>query len=256
MTRHLYEFATWHTQWVCDMTHLFVKLFVQVQRVHRCRQCMTGHLYECDVTHSWVCCMIYSMSVWHDPYIFMYICMCIYIYVYVYIYIYIYLYIFTISYSVSVWHDPTVFEPFAQVQTVCDMTHSWACDMAHSYGLLDSFLCVIWLIHVGDMIYSHVWDMTHSCVTRDTCIGVTWSISDVTWRMYEWGTWLIHESDVNHLWERGMTYSYVWHGSHITHSVSAGYYLFMSVIITYSWVGYYSISLLLWYYSSFKCAWP
>ena len=106
--------------------------------VHRYRQCMTGHLYECDVTHSWVCYMVYWMSVWHDP---------------------------------------SIFEPFAQVQRVCDMTHWRACDMTPSYVLHDSFECVMWLIHVGDMIYSHVWDMTHSCVRHDTFICVTWSVS-------------------------------------------------------------------------------
>jgi len=47
------------------------------------------------------------------------------------------------------------------------------CDMTHSCVWHDSFIRVIWLIHVCDM--------THSCVWHDSSVGVAWlTICDMT----------------------------------------------------------------------------
>jgi len=97
---------------------------------------------------------------------------------------------------------------------MCDMTHSYVwrdsfigvvwrihmCDMTHSYVRHDSFICETWLIHM--------WDMTHSYLLHNPCTCVTWLVHlwDVT-RSYVWCvsfmyvTWLVHMCD--------MTRSYV-----------------------------------------------
>jgi len=81
------------------------------------------------------------------------------------------------------------------------------CDITHSYMRHDSFICVTWLIDMGDMAHPYVWrdscicmpwlidmcDMTHSYVWHDMC--------DTT-HSYEWhdsficAPWLIHLCDM------------------------------------------------------------
>ena len=93
-------------------------------------------------------------------------------------------------------------------------------DMTNSYESHDSFICVIWLIHVWH--YSiicvtwliHMWYMTHSYVLHDSFICVTWLIhmcdmthSYVIHDSFICVTWLIHMCD--------MTHSYMWHDSFI-----------------------------------------
>jgi len=62
--------------------------------------------------------------------------------------------------------------------------------MTHTYACYDLFICVVWLIHMWDMIQSDVWhnsficviwliysgDMTHSNVWHDSFVCATWLI--------------------------------------------------------------------------------
>ena len=69
-----------------------------------------------------------------------------------------------------VWHDLRVTWP------MCDMTYvwhdlrvTWPIDfLTYSFVWHDSFICVIWLIHMCDMTHSYAW--------HDSFVRVTWLI--------------------------------------------------------------------------------
>ena len=62
------------------------------------------------------------------------------------------------------WNDSFTVEKYCGVVCICDMTHVnicnmthvSKCDMAHSYTWHDSFIYVIWLIHIRDMTHWYV----------------------------------------------------------------------------------------------------
>jgi len=86
-----------------------------------------------------------------------------------------------------------------------------SCNMTHSYVWCDSFICVMWLIHMCDVAHSNVW--------QDSIVYVTWLIAVWTqclcrplgllkWQsvwhdLFVCMTWLICISDMIH--------SHVWH---------------------------------------------
>ena len=79
----------------------------------------------------------------------------------------------------------------------------------HSYVWHDSFMCVTWLVHMGDTTHSYVWhvcDMTHSYVWHvcDMTHSYVWHVCDTT-HSYVW-----HVCDTTH--------SYVWHMCDMTHT--------------------------------------
>jgi len=115
-------------------------------------------------------------------------------------------------------------------------------DMTHSYVWHDSFICVTWLIHIRDMTHSyvwhdsfisetwltlHTWDIRLKCThiffshkraliltkeTHDEAMNDT-ATCHYTERLnsFIWATWLLHMSDMTHLYER--------HDSFFTHDI-------------------------------------
>ena len=80
------------------------------------------------------------------------------------------------------------------------------CDMTHSYVWHDSFICVTWLIHTCDMTHSYVW--------HDSFICVTWLIHMCgRTHSYVWHDWFICVAGLIHMCD--MTHSYVRHDSSI-----------------------------------------
>jgi len=112
-------------------------------------------------------------------YIRIYTCICIYIYIYTHIYIHTYIYIYMYIYTHTnayawVGHDSWLMTHdswlmcHANTNTYLHRTRRTARDMTRSYVWHGSFICVTWLVHIGDMtcIYvghdSFVWG-------RDSC---------------------------------------------------------------------------------------
>jgi len=98
-----------------------------------------------------------------------------------------------------------------------------ACVWHDSWVWRDSFICVMWRIHLCDMTVLHVCamirfcDMTHLYVWRDAFICITWlSCMCVTW--FVCATWLIYMCDVTHL--------YVWHDSNTVICVTWRIYMY------------------------------
>jgi len=112
-------------------------------------------------------------------------------------------------------------------------------DMTHSYVWHDSFICVIWHIHMCDMTHSYVWhdsficvtwpihmcDMTHSSFK---CHSTSFKFHSTLWVSFQW-------HDTHKIFPRkettlcDITHSYVWpdsfvgvtrliHMSEVTHS--------------------------------------
>jgi len=75
---------------------------------------------------------------------------------------------------------------------LCDMTHSWECDMTNSCVWHDSFMREMWLIHARDM--------TYSCVWHDSSMGVAWlTVRDVTHQGADGKRALMHHASQKHL---------------------------------------------------------
>ena len=114
--------------------------------------------------------------------------------------------------QLDVWHDSI---RWASLVYVCDVTHvcvghdSEPKLLLHHNSLIvtyDSFMCVTWLIPLGDMTYSYVWyDLFIRMIWRISEFGVNHSY--VCCDPFMCVTWLIHVRD--------MTHSYVRHDSFI-----------------------------------------
>jgi len=95
-----------------------------------------------------------------------------------------------------------------------DMTHSYTCNMTHSYVRHDAFIYV-----TRYMTHSYMWRDSFIYVQHDAFICATWhihicdTIHDsfiyVTWLIHICGTWRIHMCD--------MTHSYMWHDTWLIH---------------------------------------
>ena len=152
--------------------------------------CVTWRIHTCDMTHSYV---------WHDSFIratwlvhtcgrWCWIrwspCSASYVWRDSFIRVTWLLHSCDMTYS-YVWHEPFICATW--LLHTCDMTHSHVCqnshltrqgyggilnmhecvvsDMTHSYVWHDSFICVIWLLHMCDMTHSYVWHDSSTCVT-------------------------------------------------------------------------------------------
>ena len=103
-----------------------------------------------------------------------------------------------------VWHD----------SFICATWSIHMCDMTCSYVGHTSFVRVTWLIHrcdaficMCDVTHSHARDITHSYVWQD--LFMEWRDSVIgAICLFVCVTWLIHMRDMTH---RRDMYSYVWH---------------------------------------------
>jgi len=115
---------------ICCVTHLwhFMQAICQQSNVwHDSFICVTWLIHTCDLTHS-----IYVT--WH---------------------IHTYEWVGTDKFVVS--HTcGTLCRPYVNIQR---------CDMTHSYVWHDSFICMIWLIHMCDTTHSYAWHDSFICVT-------------------------------------------------------------------------------------------
>jgi len=115
--------------------HLIIYVYIHIYIYTFDHICVYIYVYLHLIIYVWIYIYIYIWS-WMCVCVYIYIHLIIYVCTYIHVYIYIYIYIYYKSH----------------------MNEIYRCDMTHSYVRHDSFICVIWLIHMGDVTLSNPYE--------------------------------------------------------------------------------------------------